>query len=52
MSKMKFDALFAKTDITIGQSLTLLNNEITKFVGEAGKGSGATTGFDRDRFSY
>ncbi|WP_153887254.1 transglycosylase SLT domain-containing protein, partial [Acinetobacter baumannii] len=26
---------------TIGQSLTLLNNEITKFVGEAGKGSGA-----------
>lgn len=35
------DALFDKTDITIGQSLTLLNNEITKFVGEAGKGSGA-----------
>ncbi|WCF71784.1 tail length tape-measure protein 1 [Acinetobacter phage Acba_13] len=35
------DALFAKTDITIEQSLTLLNNEITKFVGEAGKGSGA-----------
>ncbi|MDC5279689.1 tape measure protein [Acinetobacter baumannii] len=35
------DALFARTDITIGQSLTLLNNEITKFVGESGKGSGA-----------
>ncbi|EHU1603652.1 tape measure protein [Acinetobacter baumannii] len=35
------DALFAKTNITIGQSLTLLNNEITKFVGEAGKSSGA-----------
>lgn len=35
------DALFAKTDITIGQSLTLLNNEITKFVGEAGQGSSA-----------
>ncbi|WP_446905809.1 tape measure protein [Acinetobacter baumannii] len=35
------DVLFAKTDITIGQSLTLLNNEIIKFVGEAGKGSGA-----------
>ncbi|NLP55332.1 tape measure protein [Acinetobacter baumannii] len=35
------DALFAKTDITIGQSLTLLNNEITKFVGESGKGAGA-----------
>ncbi|HIE1683532.1 TPA: tape measure protein [Acinetobacter nosocomialis] len=35
------DALFAKTDITISQSLTRLNNEITKFVGESGKGSGA-----------
>ncbi|MBJ8501425.1 tape measure protein [Acinetobacter pittii] len=35
------DALFGKTDITIGQSLTLLNNEITKFVGEASQGSGA-----------
>lgn len=35
------DTLFAKTDITIGQSLTLLNNEITKLVGESGKGSGA-----------
>lgn len=35
------DALFAKTDVTIRQSLTLLNNQITKFVGEAGKGSGA-----------
>ena len=35
------DELFAKTDITIGQSLTLLNNQITKFVGEAGQGSGA-----------
>ncbi len=35
------DALFAKTDVTIGQSLTFLNNQITKFVGEAGKGSGA-----------
>ncbi|MDC5273879.1 tape measure protein [Acinetobacter baumannii] len=35
------DALFGKTNITIGQSLTLLNNEITKFVGEASQGSGA-----------
>lgn len=35
------DTLFAKTDITIGQSLTLLSNEITKFVGEASQGSGA-----------
>lgn len=35
------DALFGRTDITINQSLTLLNNEITKFVGEASQGSGA-----------
>lgn len=35
------DAMFAKTDITVSQSLTLLSNELTKFVGEAGKGSGA-----------
>lgn len=35
------DAMFAKTDITVSQSLTLLSNEITKFVGESGKGSGA-----------
>lgn len=35
------DALFGKTDITISQSFTLLNNEITKFVGEASQGSGA-----------
>ncbi|MDS7931833.1 tape measure protein [Acinetobacter sp. V102_4] len=34
------DALFGRTDITISQSLTLLNNEITKFVGEASQGSG------------
>ncbi|MEE8097747.1 tape measure protein [Acinetobacter baumannii] len=35
------DAMYAKTDITVSQSLTLLSNEITKFVGESGKGSGA-----------
>jgi len=35
------DAMFAKTDITVSQSLTLLSNELTKFVGESGKGSGA-----------
>ncbi len=35
------DAMFAKTNITVSQSLTLLSNEITKFVGESGKGSGA-----------
>jgi tape measure domain-containing protein len=40
-AKASVDELFSKTDLTIGQSLTVLNNEITKFVGEAGKGSGA-----------
>lgn len=34
--------LFGKTDFTIAQSFTQLSNEVTKFVGEAGKGSGAT----------
>lgn len=37
------DELFDKMDMTIGQSFTLLNNEVVKFVGEAGKGSGAAT---------
>ncbi|MCY1161834.1 tape measure domain protein [compost metagenome] len=35
------DELFNKTDITIGQSLTILNDSVTKFVGEASTGSGA-----------
>ncbi|EPF72545.1 hypothetical protein GCM10025882_31710 [Acinetobacter gyllenbergii] len=35
------DQLYAKTDTSIGQTIAQLNNEITKFVGEAGKGSGA-----------
>jgi len=35
------DDLFNKTDFTIAQSFTKLSNEITKFVGEAGSGSGA-----------
>lgn len=35
------DSLFAKTDPTIGQSFTMLNNEVSKFIGEAGKASGA-----------
>ncbi|MBF1882347.1 tape measure protein [Acinetobacter baumannii] len=34
------DELYGKTDKTISQSLGMLNNAITKFVGEAGKGSG------------
>ena len=42
-SKGSVDELFAKTDVTIGQSLTLLNNEITKFVGGAGQASGAAS---------
>lgn len=37
------DELFSKTDFTIGQSITVLNNEVTKFVGEAGKASGAAS---------
>lgn len=40
-SKASVDELFSKTDVTIGQSFTLLNNEVQKFIGEAGKGSGA-----------
>ncbi|WP_180113477.1 tape measure protein, partial [Acinetobacter sp. YH12073] len=42
-SKQSVDELFAKTDVTIGQSLQLLSNEVTKFTGEAGKASGAAT---------
>lgn len=42
-SKKSVDELFAKTDVTIGQSLTLLSNEVTKFTGEAGKASGVAT---------
>lgn len=42
-SKASVDELFSRTDVTIGQSLTLLNNEITKFVGEAGQASGAAS---------
>ena len=37
------DSLFAKTDPTIGQSFTMLNNEVSKFIGEAGKASGAAS---------
>lgn len=40
-AKSSVDNLFSKTDITIGQSITLLNNELGKFVGEAGQSSGA-----------
>lgn len=42
-SKESVDELFAKTDVTVGQSLQLLSNEVTKFTGEAGKASGVAT---------
>lgn len=42
-AKESVDELFGKTDPTIGQSFTQLNNAATKFVGEAGKASGAAT---------
>ncbi|WP_407487029.1 tape measure protein [Acinetobacter baumannii] len=35
------EELYGKTNKTIGASLEMLSNEITKFVGEAGQGSGA-----------
>ena len=42
-AKISVDDLFSKTDFTISQSFTQLSNEVTKFVGEAGKGSGAAS---------
>lgn len=42
-ARASVDNLFSKVDITIGQSITLLSNEVTKFIGEAGRGSGAAT---------
>ena len=40
-AKTSVDDLFSKTDFTITQSFTQLNDSVTKFVGEAGSGSGA-----------
>lgn len=40
-SAASVDDLFQRTDATISQSLTLLSNELTKFIGEAGQSSGA-----------
>lgn len=42
-AKVSVDTLFGKTDFTIGQSFQMLNNEVTKFIGEAGKASGAAS---------
>lgn len=43
-AKPYVDDLFGKTDFTIAQSFTQLSNEVTKFVGVAGTGSGAAAG--------
>jgi len=45
LSKAKpyIDDLFSKTDFTIANSFTQLNNAVTQFIGEAGKGSGAAS---------
>ena len=40
-SAASVDDLFQRTDATISQSLTLLSNELTKFIGEAWQSSGA-----------
>lgn len=40
-AKFSVDDLFSKTDFTIANSFTMLNNAVVQFVGEAGKGSGA-----------
>lgn len=37
------EQLFAKTDVTISQSIGLLSNELTRFIGEAGQSSGAAS---------
>lgn len=42
-AKASVNTLFGKTDFTIGQSLQMLSNSITQFVGEAGKGSGVAS---------
>ncbi|WP_269915500.1 tape measure protein [Acinetobacter sp. HY1485] len=42
-SKESVDQLFGKTDFTIGQSFTMLSNQVTKFIGESNKGTGAAS---------
>lgn len=42
-AKVSVDELFSKTDFTVANSFTQLNNAVTLFVGEAGKGSGAAS---------
>lgn len=43
-SKESVDELFSRTDMTIGQSLTLLDNQLTKFAENAGGASTAISG--------
>lgn len=42
-AKPYIDEMFSKTDFTIGQSMQMLSNSMTQFVGEAGKASGAAS---------
>ncbi|AZM38552.1 hypothetical protein EJP75_08340 [Acinetobacter baumannii] len=42
-AKVSVDDLFNKTDFTIGNSFTMLNNALIQFVGEAGKANGAAS---------
>lgn len=42
-SKKSIDELFGKTDFSIGNSFTQLNNAVIQFTGEAGKASGSAT---------
>ncbi|AKG09051.1 hypothetical protein AAX05_01395 [Moraxella bovoculi] len=42
-AKPYIDEMFSKTDFTIGQSMQMLSNSMTQFVGETGKASGAAS---------
>lgn len=42
-AKVSVDELFAKTDFTVANSFTQLNNAVIQFVGEAGKANGAAS---------
>lgn len=43
-SKESVDELFGRTDFTVAQSFTQVNNALVKFVGEGGKSSGVAKG--------
>ena len=42
-AKVSVDELFGKTDFTIANSFTQLNNAVTQFIGEAGKANGSAS---------